>query len=214
MEGTSAEFGKAPYQPGESAQGTGDGAGDAGLRLPQIEVPKGGGAIRATAEAFSANPATGAGSLSIPIGLSPGRGGFGPRLAASYASSAGNGPLGYGWALSVAGIRRKTSRGLPRYDATDVFQMAGAEDLVPVDRAADRRDGYEIRRFMPRIEGGFARIEQWRDLSTDAVHWRTISRANITTLFGLDPRHGSPTRPIPAGCSSGWSPKVTTTKAT
>ena len=44
---------------------------------PQIALPKGGGAIRGIDEKFGANPATGTGSLSIPIAASPGRSGFG-----------------------------------------------------------------------------------------------------------------------------------------
>jgi len=149
-------------------------------------MPKGGGAIRATAESFSANPATGAGAMSIPIGLSPGRSGFGPKLSSTYASSGGNGPLGFGWSLAAGSIRRKTSRGLPRYDGTDVFKMGGAEDLVPADAPPERRECHEVRRYLPRIEGSFARIEQWRHLGTGVVHWRTITRANVTTVFGMD----------------------------
>ena len=49
---------------------------------PQVNLPKGGGAIRGIDEKFAANPVTGAGSLSAPLALSPGRSGFGPRLSA------------------------------------------------------------------------------------------------------------------------------------
>jgi hypothetical protein len=48
---------------------------------PQINLPKGGGAIRGIDEKFSANPATGAGTLTVPIATSPGCSGFGPQLA-------------------------------------------------------------------------------------------------------------------------------------
>ena len=44
--------------------------------LPAASLPTGGGAIRGIGEKFSTNPATGTGSLSIPIATSPGRGGF------------------------------------------------------------------------------------------------------------------------------------------
>ena len=44
---------------------------------------------------------------------------------------------------------------------------------------------YSIRRYRPRIEGLFARIERWtcESDSTD-VRWRSISRDNITTWYG------------------------------
>ncbi len=165
-------------------------------------LPKGGGAIRGIGEKFAANPVTGTGSMSVPIATSPGRSGFGPKLSLSYDSGAGNGPFGYGWNMSLPSIARKTDKGLPRYhDAaeSDVFILSGAEDLVPVlvqDASGNwepedvpRRivDGksYRIRRYRPRIEGLFARIERWTN-TTDAtdVFWRSISKDNITTWYG------------------------------
>ncbi len=160
--------------------------GNTGLQLPGIELPKGGGAIRALGEAFSANSATGAGSLAIPLGLTPGRGGFGPNPSTSYSTSAGNGILGFGWSLSTGSIRRKTSRGLPRYGDDDVFVLAGAEDLVPVDDGEEQRGAYRIVRYRPRIEDNFARIEAWTHRATGKMHWRTITRNNVTALFGID----------------------------
>src|SRR5438874_8735942 len=99
-----------------------------------ISLPKGGGAIRGMGEKFAANPVTGTGSMSVPIATSPGRSGFGPQLALSYDSGAGNGPFGFGWSLSLPSITRKTDKGLARYqdaEESDVFILSGAEDLVP-----------------------------------------------------------------------------------
>ena len=62
-----------------------------------VSVPKGGGALKAIAEAFHANPATGSGTTQIPIAVTPARG-LEPQLALSYDSGAGNSP----WA--TAGI--------------------------------------------------------------------------------------------------------------
>ena len=45
---------------------------------PAINLPKGGGAIRGMGEKFQSNPVTGSGSFSVPLPVSPGRGGF-PR---------------------------------------------------------------------------------------------------------------------------------------
>src|SRR5438477_2112119 len=96
---------------------------------PTISLPKGGGAIRGMGEKFAANPVTGTGTLSVPIATSPGRSGFGPKLALSYDSGAGNGIFGMGWGLSLPSITRKTDKGLPRYrdsEASDVFILSEA----------------------------------------------------------------------------------------
>ncbi|MBI1993889.1 MAG: toxin, partial [Deltaproteobacteria bacterium] len=169
-------------------------------RSPAISLPKGGGAIRGMGEKFAANPVTGTGSLSVPIYASPGRSGFGPQLSLSYDSGAGNGPFGFGWSLSLPSITRKTDKGLPKYqdaEESDVFILSGAEDLVPVlveqgdkwvretlpPRKVNGID-YRIQRYRPRIEGLFARIESWRNQQTGEVHWRSISKDNITTFYG------------------------------
>jgi len=147
-------------------------------------------------------------ALAIPtrsIATSSGRSGFGPQLSLSYDSGAGNGPFGFGWSLSLPSITRKTDKGLPQYfdaEDSDVFILSGAEDLVPVYRQdvdgtwvrdpsgrlvihEDLIDGYCVRRYRPRIEGLFGRIERWSKmvLASD-VHWRSISKDNILTLYG------------------------------
>lgn len=168
-----------------------------GVSAPAIALPKGGGAIRGIGEKFAANPVTGTGSMSVPIATSPGRSGFGPQLSLSYDSGAGNGPFGFGWSLALPSITRKTDKGLPRYqDAaeSDVFILSGAEDLVPVLDVDGKRivdtttaTGYRIEPYRPRIEGLFARIERWTNVTdpTD-VHWRSWSRDNVLTLYGKD----------------------------
>jgi RHS repeat-associated protein len=172
----------------------GDSQGNSFLvSAPQISLPKGGGAIRGIGEKFSANPVTGTGSLSVPIFTSPGRSGFGPQMALSYDSGAGNGPFGLGWHLSLPCITRKTDKGLPRYydgADSDVFMLTGAEDLVPLltqdgkPRAAFGNQ-YAVRAYRPRVEGLFARIERWTNTTDPGdVCWRSISRDNITTWYG------------------------------
>ncbi len=176
------------------------------ISAPTISLPKGGGAIRGMGEKFAANPVTGTGSMSVPIATSPGRGGFGPQLSLSYDSGSGNGSFGLGWNLSLPSITRKTDKGLPKYrdaEESDVFIFSGAEDLVPEfgKNAAGNwilKDGkhvihdkprtvdgveYRVRRYRPRIEGLFARIERWTD-AQGVSHWRSISKDNITTLYG------------------------------
>jgi hypothetical protein len=174
---------------------------ESGQRLtpPSITLPKGGGAIRGIDEKFAANPVTGTGSMTVPLATSPGRAGFGPQLALSYDSGAGNGPFGLGWSLSLPSITRKTDKGLPQYrdaEESDIFILSGAEDLVPVlvetggqwlrDEVVRAVEGvaYRILRYRPRIEGLFARIERWTNQQTGEIHWRSITRDNVTTLYG------------------------------
>ncbi len=166
------------------------------VQSPTIALPKGGGAIKGIGEKFAANPVTGTGSMSVPIAISPSRAGFGPKLALTYDSGAGNGPFGLGWSLNIPAITRKTDKGLPRYfdhEQSDVFILAGAEDLVPVLDGRSKQTiaafgrNYQVDCYRPRVEGLFALIERWSDLQTPAeVFWRTISRDNITTWFGRD----------------------------
>jgi RHS repeat-associated protein len=167
------------------------------VTVPSISLPKGGGAIRGIGEKFAANPVTGTGSMSVPIATSPGRGGFGPQLELSYDSGAGNGPFGLGWSLALPSIKRKTDKGLPRYQddqESDVFVLACAEDLVPISGTDGRPltqtlttygTQYRVRTYRPRIEGLFARIERWVQVDEpDNMFWRTLSRDNVTTWFG------------------------------
>src|SRR4051794_17826723 len=167
---------------------------------PSISLPKGGGAIRGIGEKFATNPVTGTGSLTVPIVTSAGRGELGPHLELAYDSGRGNGPFGFGWNVRLPSITRKTDKGLPAYDdatEADVFLLSDAEDLVPAldpgkgwarDRVEDPSfaPGYRIDRYRPRIEAAFARIERWTRLADGDVHWRSLTRTNVTTRYGVD----------------------------
>src|ERR1035437_9967694 len=184
-----------PHLPDSSANGT---------PLPSLSLPKGGGAIRGIGEKFAANPVTGTGSLTVPIYTSPGRSGFGPQLSLSYDSGSGNGPFGFGWSLGPPVITGQNDKGLPQYvdsQESDIFILSGAEDLMPSlneakgqwirDITAPRTvysKQYAIHRYRPRIEGLFARIERWINLSDPQdTFWRSISKDNITTWYGKTP---------------------------
>ncbi|MER6197682.1 SpvB/TcaC N-terminal domain-containing protein [Streptomyces sp. NPDC001586] len=169
-----------------------------------MSLPKGGGAIKGIGEKFAADPVTGAGALTVPVAATPGRSGFGPDPVLRYDSGAGNGPFGLGWSLGLPAITRRTDKGVPRYDDaadSDVFILSGAEDLVPVlvpegDRwvpevLPPRTIGathYTVRRYRPRVEGLFARVERWTNTLDPAdVFWRSISRDDVTTWYGRTP---------------------------
>jgi RHS repeat-associated protein len=150
-----------------------------------ISLPSGGGAIGGLGEKFSPDLFTGTGNFSVPIALPPGRRGLAPQLSLTYSTGNGNGAFGLGWALSLPGVARKTSRGVPRYRDDDTFVLSGAEDLVPVEAGV----------YRPRTEGLFARIERLGD------HWEVRSRDGLRTLYGT---------PRPPGAPAAWrDPAVT-----
>jgi RHS repeat-associated protein len=188
---------------------------DARGSLPSISLPKGGGAIRGIGEKFSANPVTGTGSLSVPVFTIPSRANFFPKLSLGYDSGSSNGPFGLGWNLSVPSITRKTEKGLPRYadaEDSDIFILSDTEDLIPalvqngsnwtqdVFPASRNTQNYTVKRFRPRVEGTFARIEKWTNDATGLSFWKTVTRDNVTSLFGtsaasqvVNPEDGSQT---------------------
>jgi RHS repeat-associated protein len=186
----------APRSAAAPATGSAPSAGDDALSavtLPTIATPRGGGAIRSIGETFRANAVTGTGSISVPLPLSPSRGGTGPKLGLGYDSGQGQGPFGVGWNVDIPSITRRTDKGLPQYrDAgeSDEFVLSGAEVLVPAllpgSSARDERDegNFHVARYRPRIEGAFARIEKRTDNLTGEVHWRTVTKDNVTSLFG------------------------------
>ena len=170
-----------------------------GVAQNVISLPKGGGAIKGIGETFQPNLFSGTGNHTIPLAISPGRNGFGPKLSLEYSSGNGNGIFGLGWQLAMPRITRKTEKGLPRYDDSDVFVLSGAEDLVPcLQKVVDPTSGQEtwspeapiqqphhtVYRYRPRTEGLFARIERWVHTTTTETHWRTITRDNVTSIYG------------------------------
>ncbi|KAL3454414.1 hypothetical protein BJX65DRAFT_315664 [Aspergillus insuetus] len=155
----------------------------------------GGGGHRSISAEFNVSPVTGTMSLSLPIYTSPGRSGSGLRLALSYDSGSGNGIFGVGWQLSTLSISRKTSKGIPHYDGSDVFVLSSFDDLVPtragvggalvVEDAVVDEVAYRVQQYKPRVETEVTLIECWtRKENPNDVHWRTVTADNHTTFFG------------------------------
>ncbi|MBK8828680.1 MAG: hypothetical protein IPO26_18895 [Saprospiraceae bacterium] len=137
------------------------------IKIPKIELPKGGGAIKSIDEKFQVNAVNGTASLSVPLPLSPGRNGNTPQLSLSYNSGGGNSEFGLGWNVGIPSIQRKTEKELPLYrdaEESDTFIIAGAEDLVPEmvevngewERVIITNGTKIIKRYRPRIEGSFS----------------------------------------------------------
>src|SRR5947199_5901976 len=57
------------------------------------------------------------------------------------------------------------------------------KDRKSIKYILPEKDVYTSRRYRPRIEGTFARIERWTSASDD-VFWKTISRENVTRYYG------------------------------
>ncbi len=157
----------------------------AGAISDLIAVPKGGGAQKGLGEKFSADLHTGTGNFSVPIALPAGRGGLQPQLSLGFSTGSGNSPFGLGWALSVPGVSRLTSKGIPRYrDATideqDIIVLSGAEDLVEVQSTTAERDA-GIKAYRPRTEGLFAQITHH---TQDTDHWEVRTKDGLTSIYG------------------------------
>jgi YD repeat-containing protein len=90
-----------------------------------VKLPAGPGSIRGLADAAKVDGFTGQVQYAVPIELPAGPGGLVPMLSLGYDGDLGNGPLGVGWSLSQAGIRRSLRLGVPRYDATDEIELVG-----------------------------------------------------------------------------------------
>ena len=144
-----------------------------------ITLPKGGGALHGLGEKFSPDLHTGTGNFTVPIALPPGRNGFQPQVSLVYSTGSGNGPFGLGWNLSIPGVSRKTSKGIPLYDeAKDTFILSGAEDLVPIGK-----DG-STTQYRPRTEGLFAQILFHRDAANS--YWEVRSKDGLKSFYGTE----------------------------
>ncbi len=158
-----------------------------------ISLPEGGGALHGLGEKFSPDLYTGTGNFSVPVSLPAGRNGFQPQLNLVYSTGNGNGPFGLGWSLSIPGVSRKASQGVPRYrdydpgEEPDVFVLSGAEDLVPMgDIVGDGAS--DVTRYRPRTEGLFARIEHHHNEADD--FWEVRSKDGLVSVYGTPGTRG------------------------
>ncbi len=160
-----------------------------------ISLPEGGGAMQGLGETFSADLFSGTGNYSIPIAVPKGRLGMQPQLSLGYSTGNGNGIAGLGWSMSLPGIMRKTSLGIPRYrDMEDIFVLSGAEDLIPVAESNENDNGVAIKkmRYRPRTEGLFAKISHITGADS-RNYWEVKTKDGKTSLYGNpDPINENP----------------------
>ncbi|MBZ5788752.1 toxin [Burkholderia contaminans] len=159
---------------------------DASVTVQGLTLPKGGGAITGLGDTLGPVGPSGMAGLSLPLPVSTGRG-YAPPLTLNYSSGAGNGPFGIGWLLALPTVRRRTNRGVPRYDngPDDTFVGPDDEELVAerdvhgaaltttVTRYGDKDLGatYRVTRYFPRVEGRFDRLERWQGSRTIDDFW-------------------------------------------
>ena len=75
--------------------------------------------------------------------------------------------------------------------------FAGAEDLVPAFIEQDggwktdelKEGSYTIKRYRPRVEGLFARIEKIRQTNAVGFYWKVTTKDNTVTFFGKSTSH-------------------------
>ena len=193
------------------------GLGRRPVRPPAITLPKGGGAIRGIGEKFAANPVTGTGSMSVPIATSPGRSGFGPQLSLSYDSGRRQRPVRLRLEPFASVDHPQDRQGpaaVPRRRGVGrlhPLRRRGPGAGVPAGPdGLGRHPGYATRRLG-------ARSGRWSSTKTNStatasaatgraskgcsrassagrkigapgdVHWRSISKDNILTLYGTTP---------------------------
>jgi RHS repeat-associated protein len=159
------------------------------IEIPSISLPKGGGALKGIDEKFQVNASNGTASFSIPLPITPSRGNFQPALTLDYNSGVGNSIFGAGWGVDFPSIQRRTDKRLPQYkdnEESDIFLFSGAEDLVPVDSEQKiPRGDFEVSKYIPRIEGLFARIEKVKKIADGNVFWKVTTKENVVTFFGM-----------------------------
>ncbi|HZO52835.1 MAG TPA: SpvB/TcaC N-terminal domain-containing protein, partial [Bryobacteraceae bacterium] len=91
------------------------GADKSGVSPNSISLPKGPGSIEGLGESFQPTLNTGTAKYGLGIKLPPGIAGHQPSLSMNYDGGGGNGPLGYGWSISLPHIQRRTDQGIPTY---------------------------------------------------------------------------------------------------
>ncbi len=145
-------------------------ADKSGVSPNTISLPKGPGSIEGLGDSFQPTLNTGTAKYGMGLTVPPGTAGQHPEIHFSYEGGGGNGPLGYGWQLSQAGVQRQCDKGIPTYmesvgmDRVDRFLTASKEELVPSG------DGY----YFCKTEGSFVRYQfvddHWEATLPDGTH--------------------------------------------
>jgi RHS repeat-associated protein len=128
-----------------------------------VKLPDGPGSVRGLSDAASVSVFSAQVSYSVPLELPKAQGGLSPSVSLSYSGELGNGPVGVGWSLPVASIRRSTRLGVPAYGTDDELELvgvAGGGRLVPLTDGTLVLEGRGRAVKVERLaEGGFRLTE-------------------------------------------------------
>lgn len=152
-------------------------------------------------EALGSVGMSGLAGMSLPLPISPGRG-YAPSLGLSYSSGTGNGEFAMGWGLSSLSIRRRTSSGVPLYQADDTYLAPNGEVLVPeldvedqvVSRTATHYgdlmlgQSYNVTRYFPSVESDFSLIERWSPADPSGDFWLIHAPSGELFCLGKSPQ--------------------------
>lgn len=150
-----------------------------GVSPSRLRLPKGPGSLEGIGENVEPNLAMGLSTYAVPIQVPAGYELATPALRLTYSSGAGNSELGIGWSLAFPSIERMTSKGLPKYQASDTFVADGSSELVRVN---NEQNIYRVR-----FEGGFARYT-WIDSAKTGQegYWKAEYPDGRVGYFGAD----------------------------
>lgn len=144
-----------------------------GVSPRTLSLPSGPGSVEGLGSSFEPSPQSGGASYSVPFAMPQAVGGFAPSLSLGYAAGGGATEAGHGWSLPIPSIRVRTEDGIPRYNSSDTFAIAGGGgdgDLVSMGGGV----------FRLRFEGAFLRVRR------DGDRWEARQPDGITHWFGED----------------------------
>ncbi|GAA3249867.1 SpvB/TcaC N-terminal domain-containing protein [Dactylosporangium siamense] len=147
------------------------------LELDTGGEPPGGLDPRVVVDAF-----TGGAGLTVPLPTTPARG-TELGLALTYRSRAGNGDYGIGFGVELPAVTRSTAGGVPAYDDTDAFVLAGVGPLVHVGTTGD--GGERVDTFRPAADGLSCLVE--RRGAGAGQYWRAVAADGTTSVYGGSP---------------------------
>lgn len=126
----------------------------------------------------------------MAIAVSPWRSGFETQLRPISSRGNGNGPFGLGWGLSVPGIIRNRSKGIPRdcdgdkeVNAWDTVVLSGAENLVPFEDLS--LDPLKATMFRSRTEGLVPTIIHRHEAQDGATCWQVCSKEGLISYKSM-----------------------------
>ncbi len=141
----------------------------------RLSLPSGPGSIEGLGRNFTPSLSSGTASYGIDIAVPPAIGGFGPSLSLDYDSGGGVSEVGLGWRLGgLPSLRRRTEDGLPKFDASDKFELVGlgtTSVLLEVSPGVYRPE---------QESGAFVRVRK----SADGMQWEARDKTGTTYRFG------------------------------